>query len=727
LLQQTKSEIRSLAGEIARLAHSDITPAEFYRGFLARLSTAMGASGGAIWQCVPDEHGMPGEQGVSRALSPSSTTITLVAAHQLPSSLVIAEHPTELHREILTCVLAEGQPILVPPAHVKLETDRPSNPLSDALIIVPVRVQEALEFVVEIVQRPTGGPAAQRGYLRFVAQMSDLLADYLRQNRLRELARGQQFADLLERTLCHVASAPSVSAQRQTAIDGLQQLLNSEHAILISHHPHSVHKSKVVAIAGTGAFDPRSELVIKLARFAARFAANSGDVQAENQVNIGSLPNAMFVRSPSRQPLTELTEEESTEQELTEQELKEQAATERPTLESALQSHTDELCSLLGCQRILAVRLGSNGLFSALISFADSNDSVAGKWPCQPATLKRIGKSLGTLLEPQATQATWQHWLTAGKRSSEATSGQSTARRWRRIWLPSVAVALALGLLAVLPVPQKIGAVATLKPNQSQFYYAPAAATVASVWVRDGDEVLAGQPLLTLENSELHFQILRLSAERTQQLETIGQLRGTLGKSARLAPAEKSDLEFKLHSYEQELSAIEAELKLREAEQERLTIRARQSGRVSSWGLENRLLGRPVVADDMLLSTYRPESDWHFEIEVPERRVGIVSESMVRRDGSLPVALVLSSYPDRILRGELNHLGAQTITSVQSTQPTLAERSVHARVKIDAATLPLRKDGAAARATIDCGQVPLVWLVIRDAYCQLSSRIQMLW
>ncbi len=687
LLQQTKSEIRSLAGEIARLAQADISPAEFYAGFLARLTTAMGASGGAIWNCQPAE-------------SPAQLLITvLLAQHQLPTNLVIADQPTEAHRHILASVLAEGQPVLVPPSNVKLETDRPSNPLNEALIIVPVRVQDALEFVVEIVQRPTGGPAAQRGYLRFVAQMSDLLADYLRQNRLRELACGQQFTGLLERSLCRVASAQSTAAQRQAAIDGLQQLLKSEHAILVAHHPHSLHKTKVVAIAGTGAFDPRSELVTKLARFTAQLAGDAFD-------NVETM-NMNFVASPYR-PAHRSTQEQM------------------PTA-STLQAHTDELCGLLGCQRLLALPLGHNRLFSALFSFADVNDSEVPHLPAERSTLLRLARSLGTLLEPQAIQSPWLVWLGAGGRSSLKNSGPSVHQRLRSVWLPRVAIVAALGLLAAVPVPQKIGAEATLKPNQSQFYYAPAAATVASVWVRDGDEVLAGQPLLTLESSELNFQLLRLATERTQQQATIGQLRGTLGKGGRLAPAEKSDLEFKLHSYEQELAAIESELSLRKADRERLTIRARDSGRVSAWGLENRLLGRPVVADDMLVSTYQPQSDWHFEIEVPEGRVGIVSQSLERNEAAVPVALVLISNPDRVLRGELKSLGAQTTTLVQSTQNNSTERSVQARVTIDSSLLPLRKYGAAARATIDCGQVPLVWLVIRDAYCQLSSRIQMLW
>ncbi|MEZ6078455.1 MAG: hypothetical protein R3C56_23125 [Pirellulaceae bacterium] len=97
-----------------------------------------------------------------------------------------ATPPSPPHERILRCVIAEGQPILVPPGSVKVEADRPHNPLSDALIIIPVRIQDEVEFLLEVIQRPSGGPAAQRGYLRFVAQMADLMADYLRRQQLRE-------------------------------------------------------------------------------------------------------------------------------------------------------------------------------------------------------------------------------------------------------------------------------------------------------------------------------------------------------------------------------------------------------------------------------------------------------------------------------------------------------------------------------------------------------------
>ena len=49
LLEQTKNQIRTLVGEIAELAESDIQPPEFYVEFLNRSVAAVAASGGVLW------------------------------------------------------------------------------------------------------------------------------------------------------------------------------------------------------------------------------------------------------------------------------------------------------------------------------------------------------------------------------------------------------------------------------------------------------------------------------------------------------------------------------------------------------------------------------------------------------------------------------------------------------------------------------------------------------
>ena len=158
-VQQTKVEIRSLVAEIADLANRRIEPNEFYRGMLPRVCSAMGATGACVWS------------------STAEPEFSIIAQHAFPPSLIANDiHPSHPHRRILECVFSEGQPVLVPPRSISLEVERPTNPLDEALLVVPIRMDEKIDYLLEVAQKPGGGPVAQRGYLRFVAQMADLLA-----------------------------------------------------------------------------------------------------------------------------------------------------------------------------------------------------------------------------------------------------------------------------------------------------------------------------------------------------------------------------------------------------------------------------------------------------------------------------------------------------------------------------------------------------------------------
>ncbi|RMF42473.1 MAG: GAF domain-containing protein, partial [Planctomycetota bacterium] len=189
LVEQAKNDIRSLANEIAGLATSRLSPADFYDAFLPRVRTAMGAAAVAVWRLRDDGQ------------------LNLDAHQDLPAELHDGRTPNPSHAAILTAVLAEGQPVVAPPRTVSSAPDRPANPLSSALILVPIRIDERFEYLLEVVLTSTGGPTSQRGYLRFAAQMSDVLADYIRRWRLRETAEQRRRSELAEQCLLEVATA----------------------------------------------------------------------------------------------------------------------------------------------------------------------------------------------------------------------------------------------------------------------------------------------------------------------------------------------------------------------------------------------------------------------------------------------------------------------------------------------------------------------------------------
>ncbi len=55
MVDQTRQQIRGLVQEIENLARTEVTPEEFYEGFLHRVIAALAAIGGAVWTL--DEEG----------------------------------------------------------------------------------------------------------------------------------------------------------------------------------------------------------------------------------------------------------------------------------------------------------------------------------------------------------------------------------------------------------------------------------------------------------------------------------------------------------------------------------------------------------------------------------------------------------------------------------------------------------------------------------------------
>jgi hypothetical protein len=130
--------------------------------------------------------------------------------------------PSAIHQTLLAKVHQERQPVLVPPGSCEIDqatrgalkqSSLPVNPTAMALIFAPVPVESSLgSWWLQVVQAPSGGIATQRGYLRFVAQIADLTADFLKTYRLRE-HQSQTRVNAETSKLLEIASARHASAR----------------------------------------------------------------------------------------------------------------------------------------------------------------------------------------------------------------------------------------------------------------------------------------------------------------------------------------------------------------------------------------------------------------------------------------------------------------------------------------------------------------------------------
>jgi hypothetical protein len=702
-LQNSQREIRSLIEELAQLAHSQAEPEEFYHGFLSRVISAIGASGGAIWQCSAS-----GELGLETDLQHPSTitSFSLIASQQLPSELLTGPDQVEptsanlqpsrvhlanrQHTELLTAVMNEGGPILVPPGNVRLDVKRPANPLDHSLIIVPVRVQESIEFLIEIIQRPSGGPAAQRGYLRFVAQMADLFADYQRQSRLRMLTTQQQLLREMSLALMRLASSRRLEDRHRHAVQAFRILSTCEHALLIAH----AGQPKVVAIADTGSFDSRSELVIEIERLVSTWQRGAQTLGRSGVERFQTSETGVF-------------------------------DAEHPTptgCDAALREQCQRVCQQLDAEWLSWFPLASDDAasprYSVLLSGHQATQSAVESFIAQANGWMSFAPAVAELLSarsPGSNWRTWRQWAHSGW----LVGSNRTALRVR--------LGLLVGLLGVacFPVPQRISAPATLRPVREQHYFSALDGVVQQVLVKDSEQVSTGQLLVEIDNIELNAVILRLTSQTVRLRETLAGLKERLGKLGRSNALDATELEFQLHRTESELESVESELAIRQEQRERLSIRARQSGRVSMANSQEEWSGRHVSPHDRLLTIYASDDRWRFEIAVPERRLGSVINA--GRSGPNGVSLVINGFPDLRLSGTLDRLAQHAGDSSHPAHSNRPERVVLGDSYFNAQELPVLKDGLLARATIDCGRSPLIWLLVRDAYQATASAVRLWW
>lgn len=689
VLRQTKTEIRSLTAEIAQLAEAAIPLDEFFRGFMPRVCTAMGATGACAWE-VPAASIQDG----TPAIQETTYEKRLLASHSAPAELFVgpATHgarPSAGHASVLDCIIAEGQPMLVPPGNVRLETDRPSNPLSEALIVIPIRVEARVDYLLEVVQRPSGGPTAQRGYLRFVAQMADLMSDFLRRSRLRGIDVQRAELDRLQGQLLRVARATKPQERLQVAALACADIAGGEQALVVS----TESRPRVISTSHSQSFDPRSEPVLACNKLVDQLLIDSHGLlgqwlpatdrrQADASDGIGQADSqqAQFAGTAA--------EERGSQSDI--------------KISAAVQASLDEVCNSLGGRYALCVELNkSNQLLAIIITDEQPTEFESSK-------LAAVG---GLLTETQLS--------TRGRRFLRRLVGISRAKNNSHaigIW---TARAVALGLtLAVLffPVTQKVTATAILQPVDKEAYHAPSAGIVSAVLVQDGDAVFVGQPILQVSNPELESQLDEIQGQKQLADDSRIDLERQLSVN-KLSDLERDQLDSQIHRLEITSNSCKERIAILTEQQGRLSILARSPGKVSAWDISNNLMHRPVQKGDLLVSTYQPHTQWKLRIAVPHRRIGLVTEA-----GPAPeTTFSLSSHPEQALTATVRRVATKVTNDEAGNQSVLVEADVNAEA------LPLKKDGAVARAEIACGKVPLVWLVIRDAVVAIKSRSQMLW
>lgn len=673
LLKQTKAEIGNQLQQLAELTRQSLSIPEFYSSFLSKSLSIMMAEGASVWQREEDG----AWSCIAHCTSPGNESAF--------DELKFDGDLTEEHRKLLERVFEEGQPVVIPPASVSVLGDVPSNPTEQLLLYSPIPFQDSEKSLWLLVSRkPTGGVASHRGYLRFAAQLADLIADYLKSNRLHFLEQERGIVDASERLLDRISHQTPIDDCMRDLVDTLCGLAQANQVFLVHRKPSRPTQWKVETASGIGKIDDRgegAETIVEFCRFAEGFPFEKGESGTSFSISQRTL---------------------------------------NPALENYFDLFAAKKVSFLPLDVADSLRLNSyaasdsNRKFTSAVLIAHWPSDIPAN-PIQNQT--RIEKNLVLLsrIVLNALRPSW--WKCLVRTSQKQQTSAIIPWRWPR-WVQWSAALTSLGLIGCIPVPWSLHTTATLHPSKVEYLYAPSDSIVQEVFADHNDELQLGAPILRLQDRSLETSLEEAIGIQAKQFERIREVSNRIARNEQLTAIERDQLEGERVTLDQAVQTQQKRIQLMEEQQKGLELKASSTSRVGTWDMKRTLLRRPVRAGQLLATLYEENESWYLEASFPERDWALLADLQT---SGMEANVSLASHPGHSLRAKLLHVDQQA--SLDPSDPS--KRVLRLRFEIPSQQLPQKKEGTTAQITIPCGHSPLAWVLFRDILLTNFARLRL--
>jgi multidrug efflux pump subunit AcrA (membrane-fusion protein) len=676
LLEQTKNQIRKLVAEIADLAESDIQPNEFYVEFLNRSVAAVAATGGAFWM-------MDGRGGL-RLQYQVEFGVT---------GMMDGRVKTAPHDALLGCMLQASQAQIIPPSAVIEGVPQAFNPTEYALIIAPLMVDKQVVGLLEILMDPTRRAAQQKSTLRFVSDLCDLAATYLKNRQMRQMMSQQRLWNQLEGFTHQIHASLDLKETAYAVCNDGKRLVACDR---LSVALKIAKRTMVEAISGQEVVEQRSNLVRELTRLC-KVVIRSG----EDLVYTGSTDGLA------------------------------------PDLRDALEMYVDESGSKVVIVTLLHKPETEQG--------AESKEKV----PFGCLVAEQIGDELAPTDMHARTEVVSRHASTALWNAQEHHKIflkpvlKALGSPWRMFRgrtlakIGAVAGALLALILAMafVPCPLSIEGHGSLLPEERHKIYAPVAGKVSEVLFDHNERVRKGDIVIKLDSYELQKELKGLMAEM-QKAESQSQSLDVQAQKLESAQESQELIQIKAQLAEARITAKSAKERIDIVEEqiETMNIRSPQDGIITTWEARKNLMGQPVEIGKELLQIAATDGDWILEVEVPDDDMGpiLAAQSRLEADikaGRKKPGTPLGAYfvpmtgPEHRYEGYVVHIAPNAETMADSEQYKSTNRHV---VKVEVGfSQAVQKEylmrnqtdemrpGAEVRARVECGTTNLAYYLLR--------------
>lgn len=691
LIEQTKKQIRELVAEITQMSKSDMTPPEFYGGFLARVITALAANGGAVWTL---------SDGNRLTLQ---SQVNLQQTNLRDDKKALEQHTKLLQKTILA---KEGDLVMPNSSSVDIAEGEAGNPTPFLLVLGPLVTDLETVGVVEVFQRADTPVHTQKGYLRFLTQMCDIAVEYVKNKQLRSFSDRQLLWNQLEEftRLIHTSLNPKQTAYT-IANEGRRLIECDRISVAIQYGK----KSKIVAISGQDMIDNRSNTVRLLNNLATAVTAVE-----EPMWYLGDTTNFA------------------------------------PQVEDALQEYVDESHSKMVAVLPLIPTVPEDeisddpkkrekppGPIGALVVELIENSRPTEQMRQRTdVVVKHSVEAMGNALEHERLFL-MPLWRMIGNMSWVVK-----ARTLPKTVAIGVAVLAAIIAICIIPADFELEATGTLEPIDRREVYAEIDGEIDKVFVHHGDKVsgptqgtdksgaptlVPGTRLAKMRNINLQISIVETRGKIEAVIQNIQSKQRTLQEGRTLSAVEKNQIQGEILELNKELLSQQAQLRHQYEMLRDLDVCAVCDGIVTTWDVQRTLVGRPVQRGQILMSIAQPDGPWQLVLDMPERRIGQIVKAQQRYAKTnpdaegLPVKYILASNPSVQLKGSLNevHLTAE----VRGQEGT----TINMKVKINKDDIENPNIGATVTANVYCGRRPIGYVWLHDAIAFFYSKIWFRW
>ncbi|MSR64177.1 MAG: HlyD family efflux transporter periplasmic adaptor subunit [Verrucomicrobiae bacterium] len=248
--EQAKARIQNWVREIAVLSRSNVPIAEYFSQFLDRVVKCIDAHGGAIWLL-------------------GSQDMQLLCDIRI-DDIEFKSNPGQRNgvQRAIKDVLENKRPLVVGPLGPDLEpqssttvsaTEDPIvNQTKYPLYYVPLMVDNQAVGVLHLWQRPYRDPKTNQEFITFLTSISTYAESYLKSRKMVELAReSQQYQKLLmfSNALAGQLDETQISI---TVVNHAREILNCDRCVIVAKHGD---RWNVTSVSGVGQPQKKSQLV----------------------------------------------------------------------------------------------------------------------------------------------------------------------------------------------------------------------------------------------------------------------------------------------------------------------------------------------------------------------------------------------------------------------------------------------------------------------------------